>query len=258
MRHVSVWKVALGTAVSAAAMIAASAAVGETLFQNTIENRVMLAFKVDDAALQEVMPDGWKAITLPKGPVAGSNLIISFFDKLLITDAEGNRADPASAPVAAFVVYGVKDGVEGVRTFIPGIYEVPPMVDPFGVSQEAAITRTATMRYGPDGRMQSEAWTVAPVSGGELSFELDYTVAGYAWTEENRSQPYSPVNDGFYQLYVYDQLSALPMSSAMGRELMGEFTYAVDVPDLAGMFDGSEVLMSIVAVPIYLREVYRQ
>ena len=123
---------ALGAAVTSAALFTATAAIGETLIQNTVENRVLLAFKVDGAALAEVMPEGWMPITLPKGPVAGSNLILSFFDRLLITDAEGKPADPASSPVLALVAYGKAEGVEGVRTFVTAIYEVPPMVDPFG------------------------------------------------------------------------------------------------------------------------------
>ncbi|MEZ5720946.1 MAG: hypothetical protein R3D59_04245 [Paracoccaceae bacterium] len=64
MTHANMWKVALGAAVTSAALFAATAALGETLVQKTVENRVLLAFQVDGAALAEVMPDGWTPITL--------------------------------------------------------------------------------------------------------------------------------------------------------------------------------------------------
>ena len=257
MTHVKVWKVALGAAVTSAALFTATAAMGETLIQNTVENRVLLAFKVDGAALTEVMPEGWTPITLPKGPVAGSNLILSFFDKLLITDAEGKPADPATQPVLALVAYGKAADVEGVRTFVTAIYEVPPLADPFSLSEEADITREAAMTYNADGRTRSEAWTVRPVSGGEFSFDLDYRVAGYGWSEGGMSKPYSAVEPEFLQIYRYDQLAELVMNPGLGRELDGSFTYSADIPALSGLFDGSEELVSVVSIPVYVREVYR-
>ena len=256
MTHRKVWKVALGAAVTSAALFTATAAMGETLVQNTVENRVLLAFKVDGAALAEVMPEGWTPITLPKGPVAGSNLILSFFDRLLITDAEGKPANPASSPVLALVAYGKAEGVEGVRTFVTAIYEVPPMVDPFGVSEEADITRDAAMRYNADGRTRSEAWTVQPMSGGAFSFDLDYRVAGYGWSEGGTSMPYSASDPGFHQIYRYDQLAELAMNPGLGRELDGTFSYTAEIPALSGLFDGSEEVVSVVSIPVYVRQVY--
>ncbi len=257
MTHRTVWKVALGAAVTSAALFTATAAMGETLFQKTVENRVLLAFKVDGAALAEVMPDGWMPITLPKGPVAGSNLILSFFDKLLITDAEGKPAEPASQPVLALVAYGKAEGVEGVRTFVTAIYEAPPMSDPFGLSEEADITRLAAMTYNADGRTRSEEWTVRPVSGGAFSFDLDYRVAGYGWSEGGESMPYSAVDPTLLQIYRYDQLAELVMNPGLGREIDGTFTYSAEIPALSGLFDGSEDLVSVVSIPVYVREVYR-
>lgn len=255
MTRKQVWKAALGAAVSGIALFAATAAMGQTLVQTTVENRVMLAFKVADAGVQEMLPEGWAPLTLPKGPVAGSNLIVSLFDRLLILDAEGKPADPASSPVMALVAYGVNPQVEGVRTFVTGIYEVPPVVDPFGVSEPADIAREATMRYNAEGRFLSEDWAIKPESGGEFSLSLDYKVGGYGWTVDGKSMPFSPVVEGFRQIYQYDQLAELAMNTPMGRELAGEVSFSADVPALAGLFDGSEALVAVVSIPVYVREV---
>lgn len=251
-----VWNLALGAAVTSATLFTATAAIGETLLQNTVENRVLLAFKVDGAALAEVMPDGWTPITLPKGPVAGSNLILSFFDKLLITDADGKPTDPASQPVMALVAYGKAAEIEGVRTFVTAIYEVPPVVDPFGLSEPAGITRDTAMHLDADGRTRSEAWTVQPESGGSFSFDLDYAVKGYGWSEDGMSMPYSAADTTFHQVYRYDQLAELAMNPGLGRELDGSFTYTADIPALSGLFDGTEELVAIVSIPVYVRQVF--
>lgn len=256
MAHDMLWKVALGAAVSGAALFAATAAMGETLLQNTVENRVLLGFKVDGTALAQVMPERWSPIVLPQGPVAGSNLILSFFDRLLIADAEGKPADAAASPVLALVAYGTSDGVEGVRTFVTHIYEVPPLVDPFGVSQAAEITRDAAMSYGPGGRSRSEAWGVRPASGGAFTFDLDYQVKGHGWTEDGASMPYSAADPGFFQIYRYDQLAELAMNPGLGRPLDGTVSYSAEIPALSGLFDGTEELVSVVSIPVYVREVY--
>lgn len=257
MTRRTLWKVALGAAVTSATLFTATAAMGETLIQNTVENRVLLAFKVDGAALAEVMPEGWTPITLPKGPVAGSNLILSFFDKLLITDAEGKPADPATQPVMALVAYGKAEGVEGVRSFVTAIYEVPPVVDPFGLSEAADITREAAMTFNAEGRTRSEDWTVRPASGGAFNFALDYRVGGYGWSEGGQSMPYSAADPAFHQVYRYDQLAELVMNPGLGRELDGSFTYSTDIPALSGLFDGSEELVSVVSIPVYVRQVFK-
>ena len=256
MTRKTVWNVALGAAVTSVALFTATAAMGETLVQNTVENRVLLAFRVDSAALAEVMPEGWTPIVLPKGPVAGSNLILSFFDKLLITDAEGAPSDPASQPVMALVAYGTAEGVEGVRSFVTAIYEVPPLVDPFGLSEAADITRDAGMRYGADGRTRTEAWVVQPASGGTFSFDLDYAVKGYAWSEDGTSMPYSAADPAFHEIYRFDQLAELVMNTTAGREIDGNVSYSAEIPALSGLFDGTEELVAVVSIPVYLRQVF--
>lgn len=82
----------LGVLVSGLA--AASGVVAETKVATTVESRIVLAFKADDSAVQEMMPEGWRLLTLPKGPLAGTNLIVSLIDRQLVLDAEGKPASP--------------------------------------------------------------------------------------------------------------------------------------------------------------------
>lgn len=228
----------------------------ETFIGTTVESRVLVGFKVNETAMDEFLPEGWIPFTLPKGPVGGSNLIIAFIDRHVILDTEGKPDDPSSGPTVALLAYARKEGVEGVRGFVIRVYEEPPLVDPYGTSVTADISRTASfMDAGSSERTQSEVWAVRSEGGGELTLSLDFEVGGYGWQKGAGSRPYSAVNPDFSRIYRYDQLAGLAMNAAMGRELEGTVTFTATDPDLGGLFDGTEEMASIVSIPIFVREI---
>lgn len=229
----------------------------ETVAGSTVESRVLLGFKVNDSAVGDMLPDGWVPVTLPQGPVGGANLIIALIDRHTILDADGKPSDPSSGPTVAFLVYGRNEAIEGVRGFVTRVYEEPPLVDPYGNSVAADINRVAGYTDAGDNvRTQSENWIVQPEGGGELSLDLDYTVGGFMWSTGGESRPYSAANPDFFRIYRYDQLAGLAMNVAMGRELNGTVSFSSSDPALAKLFDGSEDLVAIVSIPVYVREIY--
>lgn len=235
----------------------ATSGLAETMVGTTVESRVLLGFKVNDGSASQMLPDGWAAVTLPQGPVAGSNLILALIDRHVILDAEGNLGNPPSGPTVAFLVYGRKEGVEGVRSFVTRVYEEPPVVDPYGNSAIADIDRVSGYSdLGSGDRTQSEVWTVRPEGGGELRLELDYQLGQLAWSTGGESRPFSSENPDFYRIYRYDQLAGLAMNSAMGRALDGTVSFTASGSDFEAVFDGSEALVSIVAIPTYIREIW--
>ena len=229
----------------------------ETMLGTTVESRVLLGFKVDDGAISQMLPDGWVAVTLPQGPVAGSNLILALIDRHVILDAEGNLGNPSSGPTVAFLVYGRKEGVEGVRSFVTRVYEEPPVVDPYGNSVSANIDRVSGYSDSGSGdRTQSEVWTVQPEDGGELRLELDHKLGRLMWSTGGESRPFSSENPDFFRIYRYDQLAGLAMNSAMGVTLDGTVSFSASGSDVDAIFDGSEALVSIVTIPTYIREIW--
>ena len=249
-------RLTLGTAAATVLVAMGASAFAEIKVGSTVESRVLLGFKVDDAAVGNMLPEGWVSVTLPKGPVGGSNLILALIDRHVILDAEGKPGDPSSGPTVAFLGYGRKEGVEGVRGFVLRVYEEPPAVDPYGNSVNANIDRVSgyTDAGGGD-RMQSETWTIQPEFGGELTLSLDYEVSGFVWSTGGESRPYSSEDPDFFRIYRYDQLAGLAMNVAMGRELNGTVSFAATDPDLAELFDGTEKLVAIVSIPTYVREI---
>jgi len=76
------------------------------------------------------------------------------------------------------------------------------------------------------------------------------------WSTGGESRPFSSVNPDFFRIYRYDQLAGLAMNSAMGIALDGTVSFSSSDPDLGELFDGSEALVSIVAIPTYIREIW--
>lgn len=228
----------------------------ETMVGTTVESRILLGFKVGDTAIGDMLPEGWTSVTLGQGPVSGANLIVALIDRHLILDADGAPATPSSGPTVAFMAYARNSDIEGVRGFITHVYEEPPIVDPYGTSVSADITRVSGYTDAGNGdRVQTETWTIAPEAGGSVELTLDYKLGGLMWSTGGESRPYSAATPEFFRIYRYDQLAGLAMNAAMGRDLNGSVSFTASDPDLAKVFDGTESLVSIVSIPTYIREI---
>jgi hypothetical protein len=227
----------------------------ETPVGSNIDSRVVLAFKVDDQAAQAMIPEGWKLLTLPKGPFAGSNLLVAFIDRHLALDPEGKPVTPYSSRSMALLSYGVKAGIKGARLYVTRVYETPPVASDYGNGVQAEFSHSAAIKSWLDGtRVSKASWHIKPKTGGEISFNLSYETGMPGW-KPAEATPYSSVNPDFHRIYRYEQLADLAMSNAIGRELKGEVSFQSSIPELAGMFDGSEKLVGVLSIPVYIRSV---
>lgn len=247
----------LTAAIAAAMLVLGAAASAETKVGSTVESRVMLGFKVNDAAAQAWLPEGWTLVTLPGGPVAGSNLLVSFIDKHLIADAEGAPNEEPANRAVSLLSFGRKDGVEGVRTFVTRVYENPPIENAYSNGGGAAISRDIQVTGDSRNRnTRIDTWTVVPRIGGEITLSLTHTIGNQIWTPDREARPYSAAQPDFFRIYRYHQMTEVVMNSAMGRALDGEIAFSSTVPELAPMFDGTQELTAILSIPVYVREVF--
>lgn len=219
---------------------------------STVESRMLLAFKVNDQAAQALLPEDWRLLTLPKGPLAGANLLVVFIDKHLSRGPDGKPLDPYSSRTVAIVNYGVKAGVKGARMFVTQVYETPPVVNPYENSITATISRSASV---DDAKNHKETWSIKPETGGEINFSLSYQSGKPGW-KADVATPYSNKKPDFHRIYKYEQVADLLMSKALGKELTGEISFQSSVPEMAGMFDKNEQLIGVLAIPVYVRDVF--
>ena len=237
------------------ALLVVVPAAAETKVGSNIDSRVVLAFKVNDDPVQAKLPGGWGLLTLPNGPLAGSNLLVAFIDRHLALDPDGKPLTPHNSRSVALLAYGVKPGVEGAHMFVLRVYETSPIANSYDNGVEASIGRDMTLTGPVDGaRTHQESWIVEPESGGALRLNLSYQSGRPGWSS-SEAMPYSSVNPDFHRIYRYDQLADLSMSVALGRELNGDIAVESSIPELAMMFDGSENLMGVMTIPVYVREV---
>lgn len=241
-------------------VLALSLAVGwpaaaETPVGSNIDSRVVVALKVDDAAAQEMLPADWTLLTLPKGPLAGSNLLMVFIDRRLLLDPEGKPRDPHHGQALALVSYGMKAGEEGARMFVTKVYETPPVVSSYGNGQAAAFTRDLALSTSTDGpRHHRESWAIEPQTGGRIDLVIDYQPGRYGWSA-SEARPHSATNPDFSRIYRYEQMVDLAQSTALGRDLNGTISLQSDVPELSGLFNGSETVTGVMVVPVYVRDI---
>ncbi|SDZ32482.1 hypothetical protein SAMN05444004_110105 [Jannaschia faecimaris] len=235
--------------------IASFPAAAETNVGSNIDSRVVLAFKANDDAIEAMLPDGWRVITLPKGPLAGSNLLVAFIDRHLALDPENQPLEPYETRSVAILAHGVKPGEDGAHMFVLRVYETPPVASSYGNGVAASIGRVKTS-VAPIGsaRTHRETWRVDPETGGELSLILSYRSGRPSWSSAE-ARPYSAVDPDFHRIYRYDQLADLVMSVALERQLDGNIFVRSSIPELADIFDGNETLMAVLSIPFYVREV---
>lgn len=228
----------------------------ETAVGSNVDGRVIVALKVDDTAAQELLPEGWSVLTLPKGPFAGSNLLTVFIDRRLVVDPEGKPLEPSQGYAVALLAYGTNPQAEGARVFVTRVYETPPIANSYGNSIAAEFRHELTRGTDADrARYHRETWKVLPETGGQIEFMLDYQMGQPTWWE-SEVRPYSAADPEFSRLYLYEQVGDLALSSALGKELKGEISLKVDLPELERVFDGQQAVMGAMVVPVYIRDVY--
>lgn len=225
----------------------------ETLVGSNVDGRVLVGLNVDPDGVQALMPDGWDAISWPSGPLKGANLLLALIDGMVEMDAEGKPLDPPDRRAAVLV--GLGKNADVVRGYVLRIMTTVPERDPYSVAIPADISRTRTLTDPADGpRAVSDIWTIEPEGGGTMEIELDYTAGARGWSA-GESFPFSAADPMFSRIYRYEQMVDLVVSEGLGKPASGTYRVTSDVPELAALFDGSERIMAVMDVPVYVREV---
>lgn len=226
----------------------------ETFVGSNVDSRVLVGLSANSDGVQSLMPEGWASIPFPGGPLKGSNLLLALIDGVLEMDPEGKPLDPASRRAAVLVGLGKKE--DAVRMYVLRILTTVPERNPYGVATAADIARTKSLSGPANGaRVSSDEWRVMPSEGEELVIALDYTTGKRGWTP-GELFPYSAANPDFSRIYRYDQMVDLVVSSALGKPSSGEFSLTSNVSELGAIFDGSQEIIAVMDVPVYVRKVY--
>lgn len=226
----------------------------ETFVGSNIDSRVLVGLKANEDGVQALMPEGWSVVPFPEGPLKGANLMIALIDSVLEMDAEGAPLDPASRRAAALVGLGKKD--DAVRMYVLRIMTTVPERNPYGVAMEADISRTTSLSGPANGARESfDEWRISPAEGGELIFSLNYTTGKRGWGP-GELFPHSAANPEFSRIYRYEQMVDMVVSAPLGKPSSGDFNLTGTLPGLEAVFDGTQEIVAVMDVPVYVRKVY--
>ncbi len=238
------------------AISAKAPASAETYLGSNVDSRVVIAFKVDDKAAQGWLPADWDLTPFPGGPIAGANLLAVLVNSHLVLDPEGNPATPASYRGVALASLAGHEGSDEKRLFVTRVYVTDLAINPYKNSVAASVGRSASYKGEPDAPpARTEEWTIGVESGGEMTISMDYRADSPTWST-SKSFVYSAVEPDFHRIYRYDQLADLVMSVPLEKKAAGEITFNTSIPELTPMFDGSEEMVAVIAVPVYVRKLY--
>jgi hypothetical protein len=216
-----------------------------------------VALKVAEAEAQKLLPAAWQVNPVASGPNQGANLTLTFIDRLLNQDPEGKLASGGSARTLAFGVPAKNPatGAAGnnvVRILaantkaVPGPYKV---ASPASVRLEQSIKATDM-----EPAAVTERWEVRDQSGGTVTLTLEYQRALPA-RNKTEAKVYGGPDPSFFRIYRVDSGGDVLRSVPSAIDRVKRLQLRVTISDLKKAFDGSEQVVSVTALPWYVREV---
>jgi hypothetical protein len=228
----------------------------DKLYGSTLDVRTVLSFKVADSAAQKMLPEGWQIETPNSGPSQGFNLSVVLVDQILAQDAEGKPVDAVRG--AALVIPAKKQGMEKAVPMVIGGLFSPASYPPGPYSNFVYAKADLDRRIHSDAAGMTsveESWSFTTDGGDSVHVQVQYTrgVPGRANVE---SLVYSGAKPNFYRIYRFEQATDVVRSTVTGTDRTQKVSFKASGPQLTPLFDGSEQLISITAIPWYSRRIF--
>lgn len=233
----------------------AGSTIAETPVGSNIDSRLILAFEGTDDWAASRLPEGWRSFAFPAGPLKGATTALVLIDRHVALDPAGKPLNPASTYSSAIVALATHADHEGARLFVLRQYESGIEGGAYGTSIPASIERREMLAGGSTkSRTRNEVWRFEPETGGSLTIEAQYEVGISAWSP-GEMRPFSAMDPQFHRIYRYNQLTDVVMSAGLGKALTGTVSIESSIAELDSHFDGSETLIAMLSIPVYVRDV---
>jgi hypothetical protein len=236
-------------------LLAAPAFAQERLTGSNVDSRIGMAFKVSEAALRKFLPEGWEINSPSSGPSQGANLTITMVNQSIAFDPEGK-------PLAAFrgVAVGVpmkrKGSDAAVNMIIAGLFTANGAPGAYSLYLPARVTIDRKLSMELDGKSTvEEAWQLRADGGHSLEIHVQYSPA-VAIRGKVEARVHSAAKPDFFRIYRFEQASDVVRSVPAGVDRVSRVSVKGTGDKLGMLFDGSQQLISVTAIPWYSRQVY--
>ena len=237
-------------------MFSTSQAWAETPVGSNVDTRFVVALRVAEAELQKWLPAPWQLSPPATGPSKDANLNVIFVDRLLNLDADGKPAGGGTYRVVALSVPAKNPQTGESAPFSIRIFAGDPQAlpGPYKTSVLATVKREQTLSGANlEPGVGEEAWEARDAAGGMIALRVRYQRAVPSRVKVE-ARPHSAIEPSFFRIYRVDQGVDVLKSVPTGVDRVQAYSLRVTVAELGKLFDGSEQLVSLSAVPFYLRQ----
>ncbi len=218
------------------------------LIESSMETRFQLDLHVPDAALQALLPPGWKPNIATEGPAKDANIRAVFIDRITINGPDGKPVGKGSNRLVYLVAPVTDPSGARVQLVVGGLTEDPADAPgPFGVYLPAAThaMRRSVSSAASGPILESQDWTFAAGTGEHLALHIEFE-RGVG----NRGMPaetkfYSAKNPGFFQISRQEQvLDILRNATTNPPDRVKKFSFKAGGGSFSKLLDGTEKLLS--------------
>jgi hypothetical protein len=235
------------------ALIVAATAVtvrAETVVETSNEARFQFDFKVSDAALAAVLPQGFTPDVATQGPAKDCNLRVVFIDRVTINNPDSTPKGTGTNQLVYLVAPVKSPSGEKVQLVIGGLTADPTDAPgPFGnyihATTHTVKRSTETPASGDGPMIESQDWHFAAPSGEHFVLHITYERGIMNKRNLQDRKYYSAKNPGYYQIsreeQVLDILRNVPTNPP---DRVKEFSLELGGGSYAKLFDGTQQVLS--------------
>jgi len=229
---------------SITALLAAPASA--TKLENTFyAASTTLFFKVSDAALRKLLPQGWEPAPVPQ--MQGGNLTVTFSDILASETADGQPGDTARAVWLAAPVQKVGAG-ERAGMVLGGLASNASLIPgPYGNYGLAEAHLDRRRQLEASGASINEDWQFAGNDGARVELRLTFTDGAAQHLKPPESRVISATKPDLRRINKTEVVAQQMRPD--DSDAVKEVAFMASGPLLSSLFDGSQQLIAIISAP---------
>ena len=221
---------------------------------SNVDTRIGMAFKVNDAAVGKLVPEGWDISPPTSGPNQGANLNITLVNMQTNHDADGKPATPYRG-VAVTIPVKRKGTDATVPMVAGGIFTANYAPGAYGVFLPGRVSIDRKTSIGLDGKTTvDETWEVRAEGGHSVDIHVQF-VAGVPTNSKVDVRVYSAAKPDYFRIYRFEQASEVVRSVPSGIDRVSRVSVKAAGDKLGPLFNGSQII-SVTSIPWYSRQVY--